>query len=178
MSYKKLIENYEKTCEKAFVKLTEKIQPELQKSCEKWGFDFFAGNGTWFVSIQDFVFQNRMVGYYEQINTSLILLNFLQPELLEALRSRIDYRNDLGDQLEIVRVQRENYEYVGIAYDDENEVLKLLTSVEFESVSADDLEDKYYYGLTTRQIAEAIINEYSKDKDSAIEVLKCLPCLN
>ena len=178
MNYEKLIGNYEKACEKALTKLTEKVQPELQKSCEEWGFEFYAGNGTWFISIQDFIFQNKVVEYYEYVDTSVVLLEFLEPELIEGLVLMIDHNNSLGNQLETVRLQRENYEYVGIAYDDESEIMTLLTSTEFESVSDNALEDKYYYGLITRQIAEAIIDEYSKDKDSAIEVLECLPCLN
>lgn len=173
MNYQEIIEKhidaYDKECDKAYEKaikgISKKIQPQIEKFCQKWGFDFFAGNTLWFLKLNDEVFS---------CIHSCFILGFLEPELLETLESEFK-RWSIGSLMEPVKTQSENYEWVVIAFDYDECSPRILTLDEFNEIDT-CLGNFNYFGQVTRQIAEFFIQLFDEDQEgAAIVFLECFP---
>ncbi len=173
---KKAIAAYEKQCETAMNRLVAKIEPALIEACEKWGLDFRSGMGLWSIGFDGNHYKQRyrkdaLTGNYYELGDARWLLDFLEPELVDALETSVD-RECLGNWMNDVTPSKKR-DWVVIEADDacldeKCDVPKILASVS----KIDD--QKIYFGWLSRNAAEAIVNEYSEDWESGSQLLASL----
>lgn len=158
--YKELLEKYEERTEKAFKKLVDKIQPEVESVCWKWGIDFQAGSNDWWFSVMGHRLDQE------------ILLHIEDHSFHDLLTRHISRGDELGCNLEDVEIDQSKYEWVGISWDKQKETLSVLTYPEVESIDFEQLDhDIHTYGVFSKQIADEIIEWYKKDKEEGSQFL-------
>ena len=158
--YKKLLEKYEEETEKAFKKLAEKVRPDIEVVCKRWGFDFRSQNNDWWFSVDGHRLDQE------------ILLHIEDRSFHDLLTQHISRGDELGCNLEDVEIDRSKYEWVGISWDKGKETLSVLAFSEFESTDVRKLDHNVHvYGLFANQMADAIIKEYEADKEAGSNLL-------
>jgi hypothetical protein len=146
--YKELLEKYEEATEKAFKKLADKIQPEVESVCWKWGIDFQSRNNDWWFSVSGYRLDQE------------ILLHIEDHSFHDLLTRHISRGDELGCNLGDIEIDRSKYEWVGISWDKEKETLSVLTFSEFESIDVGKLDQRIHvYGVFSKQVADEIVRD-------------------
>lgn len=173
----KALERYEKDCLKAIDRLIDQVQPFLNSACDRWGWTFISGNGTWLLEFADQRNQVRLQKDFDgrcvRIGDPTFLMDFLEPELSEALDSVVENRQSLGSLMADYKPITE-FDWVVIEADE----WCLDREVELPAViAATDLkkDGMTYFGLVPRHVAELVVKEFNQDWDSGSQLLGSLP---
>lgn len=173
----KVLERYENDCAKAVDRFIDRVQPFLNAACDRWGWTFSSGNGTWLLEFADqrnhVRLQKDSDGRCVRIGDPTFLMDFLEPELSKALDSAVENRQSLGSLMGDYKPIAEFY-WVVIEADEwclDREV-ELPTIV---AATALKKEGMTYFGLVPRHVAELVVKEFNQDWDSGSQLLASLP---
>jgi hypothetical protein len=178
---KKAIAAYEKQAQAIEQRLIDKIQPFVDAACKKWGFDFCAGMGTYtFYAAEGRPSRPcvKIDGQYFRVGDANSLIDLLEPDLIDALEHYVDGR-PIGSLLDDVRIDKESFEWVLIkagAWCLDEPVAAPTIALDFDPKEIDN--GMTYFGWTTRQLAETVINEYVQDWDVGSRLLASLPLVD
>ena len=177
--YKKAIDAYEKQCEKALDRLVKAIEPDLRQACERWGFDFFAGMGSWTIYFKEKHPEQKyrkIEGHYHLLGDARFLLDFLEPELAEMLETAVENQS-LGSLMNNIKVPKDDYDWVAIKADGwclDRPIDKPPEII----ASVNKMDAEYaYFGWIPKEVALIVVAEYNQDWDSGSQLLASLPSL-
>lgn len=167
---------------KLFDNLAEPIQKEVEQACKKWGFDFYAGMGEWWIKYGGkYVtqkYQKSEGGYLIYMGDARFIFDLVEPELSETLEYQVDGQS-LGSLLADVNVETDDHEWVILkveaAFESNKGNPQILTNGSEVDLYDTDFS---YYGWIPKQIAEAVkafYDEDDEDGDDGAQLICSLP---
>ena len=163
-----ILGDYESAVVAPFKELTKKAQSEVQKTCNKWGWNFSpAGVDEFMLSFSGSMFRSNDYNAY--------LLEFLEPEVHELLEWKTPHRTRMVQH--IMRAKPE--EYLGHDF-----VLEIDEDYEYEHPAVHRICElgieeaapgMIYFGAVTYDLIQKVMEVFASNPVDGRRLIACLP---
>jgi hypothetical protein len=164
---KNILDEYESAVDIHFQELIKKAQREVQKTCDKWGWNFAPAG------VDDFILGFPM-SLYRAGHYNDYLLEFLEPEVYALLQWRTPRNTKMIEHLQSANLKE---------YSEHDFVLEIDEDYEYEhpavhricELGIEAAPGMLYFGAVTYDLIQKVMEVFASDPINGRKLIACLP---